>query len=202
MKAVALVIVILALACSSFAASGIAEWSSVGDARIKMGTHLGASDTLDGNDLAAAEHNGWIAGSYHSPGEWGSSAGFYAFDLRTPLAAGETKTWMLYIWGVPGEATSDFGATWTWWPEDYDQLVQGRLELVQKPTGITGGPAVRTVWTTPPTSFALPLYTTTDGLTGYVFKFTLTAVPEPSSVLALVGGIAGLGGFALKRKRG
>jgi hypothetical protein len=30
---------------------------------------------------------------------------------------------------------------------------------------------------------------------------TVTPVPEPSSVLALVGGIAGLGGFALRRRR-
>ena len=80
MKAVALVLMILALSCPSFASSGIAEWSSVGDARIQMGT--GASDFLDDDDVTAVEHNGWIAGSYHSADDWGSPAGFYAFDFR------------------------------------------------------------------------------------------------------------------------
>jgi hypothetical protein len=30
---------------------------------------------------------------------------------------------------------------------------------------------------------------------------TITPVPEPSSILALIGGIAGIGGFALRRRR-
>jgi hypothetical protein len=200
MKAIALVMIILALAYPSFAASGEGGWgTNGGDARIAMLTRSGSSDSLDSNDLAAIKYNGWMAGSYHSADEWGSSAGFYIRDERAPLAPGETKTWMLYIWGVHGSATHDFGVSW---PNSGspDPLVQGKLELVQKPTGVTGGPALGTVWTTPPTSFTLPLYTTHDGLTGYGFKFTLTAVPEPSSLIALALGLLGIGAGVIRRR--
>ncbi|MBI2842164.1 MAG: PEP-CTERM sorting domain-containing protein [Armatimonadetes bacterium] len=198
MKAVALVMMILALACPSFAGSGEGGWWSVGDARIGMVARLGASDGLDSYDrLATANNYGWIAGSYHSADEWGSSAGFYGSDTRAPLAPGDTKAWMLYIWGAPG-ASHDFVVSWSA-SGSPDPLVQGKLELVQKPTDITGGPALGTVWTTPPI-FTLPLYTTTDGLTGYGFKFTLTMIPEPSSLLALGLAASGLGGVALRRR--
>ena len=198
MKVVILLMIILALAYPCFALSGEGGWGTIGDARIAMVTRSGASDGFDNNDLAAIEHNGWMAGSYHSIDEWGGSWGFYGRDERSPLAPGETKTWMLYIWGVHGLATNDFGVSWS---ESLDPFIYGRLELIQKPAGITGGPALGTVWTTPPSNFTLPIYNTTDGLTGYGFKFTLTAVPEPSSLTSL-----GLGLFPivwrLRRRRG
>ncbi len=145
-----------------------------------MFTKAGALDGYDSNDFNAIYTTyDWVAASHHSADEWGSESGFYMTDVRAPLTPGETKTWMLYIWGIPGRAAADFAASWSSRSEGLpDSLVHARLELVQKPAGITEGPALGTVWTTPP-AFALPLYTTTDGLTGYGFKFTLSMVPEP-----------------------
>ena len=77
--------------------------------------------------------------------------------------------------------------------------VSASLECTQVPQGISGGPTVGTVWTTPP-FIDLPFYATSDGLTGYGFKFTLTMVPEPSSVLALFCGMGGLVGVILRRR--
>lgn len=198
-----LILVLALLSGTSYvsASPGIAAWQSVGDARIAMGTAQNSIDTFDSSDVSALVAHGWMAGSYHAVDEWGDQAGFYRYDFRAPLELGQTKTWMLYVWGIPGDAVSDFGATWAWSPLDYDPFVQSRLELVQKPTGVTGGPELGTVWTTPPSQFALPLYTTNDGLTGYGFKFTLTMVPEPSSLFALGLAASGLGGFVLRRRR-
>lgn len=197
MKLAALLLTMLALTRTSVGAWGEQGWWTVGTVRMGMLTLFGASDGPDSSDYPASEQNGWMAGSYHSPDEWGDSAGFYIGDVRAPLALGETKTWILYIWGVPGSATHDFGVSWT---ASSDPLLQGRLEFVQKPAGVAGGPELGTVWTTPPSGFTLPLYTTDDGLTGYGFTFTLTMIPEPSSLLALTAGIGGLG-LGLRRKR-
>ena len=51
------------------------------------------------------------------------------------------------------------------------------LELVNIPAGITGAPAVGTVWELSleePFTLELPTYRTNDGLTGYEFSFTVT----------------------------
>ena len=114
------------------------------------------------------------------------------------MQPGETKTWMVYVWAVPGSTASDLSLSWEL-PGDVDPSINAQLECIQKPAGITDGPALGTVWTSPP-SFTLPFYTTSDGLTGYGFKFTLTMVPEPSSVLALLCGMGGLVGVILRRR--
>jgi len=51
------------------------------------------------------------------------------------------------------------------------------LELVTVPDGVTGAPAVGTVWELPTDALftvELPTYQTTEGLTGYEFSFTVT----------------------------
>ena len=104
---------------------------------------------------------------------------------------------MVNFWATPDSPQDD--ATFDLRVESRQYIV-GKMECIQVPSGITGGPEVGTIWTTE-NRVHLPFYSTSNGLTGYQFEFTLTAVPEPSSLLALVGGIAGLGGFALRRKR-
>ena len=48
-----------------------------------------------------------------------------------------------------------------------------------------------------PTSYMWFIWSTTGGSTGTV---TLTQIPEPSSILALFGGLVTVGGFALSRR--
>ena len=48
-------------------------------------------------------------------------------------------------------------------------------------------------------TITLPYYANYDGLTGYHFRMEFTAVPEPSSLAALGGGVMGL--LALRRRR-
>jgi len=183
--------------------TGVSGWACRGTLRVAMYTLPDATDSLDSYDWQLGPIDGWLAGSYRVDGQdgWAGTEGFYNGDVRAKLLPGQTKTWMLYIWAVPGGSAQDFVSSWTWAVAPRDSSVEARLELIQKPSSVTGGPAPGTVWTTPPASLSLPFYGTSDGLTGYGFKFTLTAVPEPSSLPALAGGIAGLGGLALRRKR-
>ncbi|MBI2843603.1 MAG: PEP-CTERM sorting domain-containing protein [Armatimonadetes bacterium] len=184
---------------------GLGGWStgawSTGQFGISMGTGGRALDGFDHYDtLATVSSSGWTGGSYHDVADgWDGPTGFYNVDARAYMLPGETKIWLLYIWAVPGSAPSDLSLAWES-PVYSDPLVLAQLEYIQKPQGITRGPELWTVWTTPP-SFVLPFYSASNGLTGYGFKFTLTMIPEPSSILALAGGIAGLGGLALRRTR-
>jgi predicted CXXCH cytochrome family protein len=60
------------------------------------------------------------------------------------------------------------------------------LELLRVPAGVTGVPAVGTVWVLPlvgQLTLYLPTYRATDGLTGYQFAFTVTeAAPSPGDI--------------------
>ncbi len=169
---------------------------------ISMGTGPRALDNFDHYDeLAYISDSGWTGGSYHLAGSdgWDGLTGFYYADARAVMNHGETKVWMLYIWAVPGSPFFDLSLSWEA-PTYNDPSIQATLELVQKPQGVTGGPALGTVWTTPPTSFTLPRYTTTNGLTGYGFKFTLMMLPEPTSLVVLVGCLLGAAGLMRRRR--
>lgn len=189
---------LLATACIATADSG-SSWGFTGDTRAIMATETYALDSYDRYDLIAFT-SAWRAGVYHVSGQdgWDGGTGFYMYDRRAPLQPRQTKTWMLYIWAMPGTSPADFGCAWF---QYVDPSVAARMELVQKPSGITGGPALGTVWTQAPGLMTLPFYSTSDGLTGYAFKFSLTAIPEPSSLLALLAGLGGLG-VMLRRRRG
>lgn len=206
LRTVAVLGAVFCIGQTSFGAiSGVSSWGCVGDTRAVFGTEVGALDGQDSSDRGLEGPGGyWYVGSYKITGldGWDGPPGFYDADWRAPLVPGESKTWWVYIWASPGGPWyGNVGTGWLWYdPWDRDPAVVARMELVQKPTGVTDGPAVGTVWTEPP-SLVLPYYGTTDGLTGYKLKFTLTMIPEPSSILALAGGIAGVGGFALRRRK-
>jgi len=132
------------------------------------------------------------AGVYHGGHEvgWSGPTGFYFNDFRAPLAPDESKTWTpICVWADPTyggeqmafsmEADADNPP-----PADRHYL----LELLTVPDGVIGAPPEGTVW---PLSLdrlftlVLPAYRTDDGLTGYQFAYTVTAVPEPEAALLL-----------------
>jgi hypothetical protein len=91
---------------------------------------------------------------------------------------------------VPGSPSDGYG-------------MQFQLKLISKPESVVNSPDVGTIWNIdmPGSTISLPTYRTDNGLTGYHFELSATAVPEPSSLLALFGGLAGVGGFAMRRRR-
>lgn len=199
-----LVLSLLSLAmvgpASASANGGTAWFVMPGDMRALAGTDIGALDTYDPFDFPSDPWGSWNAGVYHTKDQdgWNGDTGYYFYDIRAPLRSGESKSWLVYYWGLPGRQAID--NTLRLGMSTSGPGVTGRLELVQKPSTVSGGPAVGTVWLTSG-QVLLPFYATSDGKNGYGFKFTLTAVPEPSSLLALGMGVLPLAGVLARRRR-
>jgi len=188
--------------------------SNYGGAGATFGTHPTTSDGYDppssdpyapSDQAIHAGYNMYVAtyhGSDTEENAWTGPAGFYWNDYRAPLAmsSGLSKTWKMYVWA----ALSSWNIYFTWY--NYSPLpgeFHFTLTLKSKPAGIIGGPIAGTVWdlsAQPNAGIQLPIFRTANGLEGYVFDFTATVIPEPSSLAAL---LAGLGGFgAMIRRRG
>ena len=204
------VFILCAVLCAPCAVQGASPgtggWFFVmpGGPRGGAAAQVGATDSWGSEDSPSAPSGGWVAGTYHVKGldGWDGDAGFYAYDIRAPLSPGEGKTWMVYFWATGEAPHTDREIQWgEWFSPSGDPLVIPRLECVQKPTGVTGGPEVGEVWTEPWMWIPLPYYATTDGLTGYGFRFTLRMVPEPGSLIVLGAGLAGMGASILRRRR-
>ncbi len=148
--------------------------------------------------------SGALVGVYKVQGVdgWDSATGFYDSDAQQPMLKGTTRTIDgIYLWATPGSFSSKLYVRLgsSPWLGGYP-FMSYKLSLLTIPTGINyTGPRE---WGINDTVIALPYYTTNDGTTGYKFQmeFTAPAVPEPSSLLALFSGLAGLG-FAVRRKR-
>lgn len=184
-----------------------------------IGTSPSASDGLDSLDTQLGYSNYIYMSTYHEQGVdgWADTNGFYGSDIRSPLemTPGSTKTWRIYYWNNSNSPSNWTDSDLTWHFESTDTQsvlnnVKFTLTFVRLPVGMD-------VWNPP--SYASPdlgqtvvlndhkegnwvlsSYRTENGLDGYVFDITATVVPEPSSMLALFGGMTALGGFALKRK--
>ncbi len=128
---------------------------------------------------------------------WDGPSGFYILDARAPLAAGDTAIQTIYLWASGQTASQNLNL----YQSNSYSLSPGltyKLSLVSLPVGIIyTGPRE---WGADHGTITLPFYAAEDGTTGYKFLATITAVPEPSSLLALFSGLAGVG-FAVRWKR-
>jgi len=214
-----LVIVVLALstAQASKASQGWNNWLWEFGTGSMLGVQPYATDGYDGSDtdplmsdpVQITVHNA----IFHENGVdgWTGPSGFYDRDIRQPFdTLGTQKTWLIYFWGDPN---LDPECEWMifgisrWFPMMPPTDYQFTLTLTHKPDGVVGGPDVGATWYPPtplyiPTYIDLPAYRTDNGLTGYQFEFTATAVPEPSSILAFLCGLGGLAGFVVRGRNG
>ena len=125
----------------------------------------------------------------NDPGVWDGPTGFYDLDYRAPMAADETKVWeSIYLWADP-TYTADtmfltFMADGLFAPPSDRQYF---LELVNVPTGYDW--PEETLWEVPvkgQVSLELRTFSSTDGLEGYGFTFTIgEVIPEPATASLL-----------------
>jgi len=170
--------------------------------KMLLSTKPGATDGFDSEALISSVPAKDIYFALHNiqgvtPG-WNGDTGFYWTDYRLPLEAGETRSIdNLYLWAVPGTTGQNLVIGLC---GGMSEGLSYKLTLVSIPAGINYSGT--RVWDQNNNQLiVLPMYTASDGLTGYHFQAQFTAVPEPSSILALIRGIAGLGGLVLGRKR-
>ena len=172
-----------------------------------FGTGSAAVDGYDSLDRSMSESGAWHCGTFHEQGaDWSSDTGFYSTDVRAPLQIkpGESKTWTFYVWEDTSQnIVLELGWGYTTVNAPAFSSMNYVLTYVAPAQGVTNGPTVgKSVLLNenPQGTWRLPVYRTEDGRTGYVFSLTATVIPEPSSLLALLAGVAGIGGVAWRRK--
>jgi len=142
-------------------------------------------------------------------GDWVGETGFYGSDYRAPLLPGQSMRWdNLYLWAQDYTPTSanlgrmfpQFGVSLAPPPGYRAHLV---LDYVPDSCNWTGGPDVWVNDLSVTTTFALPIPVVTDPLQGTQFHIDVyaPAVPEPSSLAALLCGLVGVGGVVVRRRR-
>ena len=172
---------------------------------IWIGAVPGCHDGYDEQPQAQIWGSGIAVAHYRQTGpNWSGPEGFYWEDYESPIPAGASHTWPnIYLWAqdyaVPGD-TADIGFGLEFPPPGYTaHLVLDYVPESLQWTGQTD------FWLdlTQESVITLPVLEVSDGLQGTRMHLTVYApVPEPSSLIALAGGLAGLGGMALRRRRG
>jgi len=210
-----LVVAILAFTWVTYAWADASNWCwEIGEGQFAyFGTRSSASDGFDQGDQAVTWPQYWCISTYHQRNVdgWAGDTGFYSSDFRSPLAPvpGASKMWTFYLWGdlsLPAQVNHlEFMWGWSYAAAPAFDKIEYRLTYVRAAEGVTGGdmPVGTSVLLNDYQQgcWGFPVYRTDDGRMGYMFELTARAIPEPTSFLALAGGLAGLGGTALRRRR-
>jgi hypothetical protein len=206
----------LALAATSVAWPGPTSWffrwsdAYGGGVPTSYGTYWAGSDGYDlGLDYRAQPDAATPVAYYvrHVQGpEWSGPSGWYMADVRAPLLPGETKTWdeiYVWVWGA-GYAWSEVRLRIRPTADpSYHPPADWRYTLCldHVPSSVSySGPWEWDIDPAGETWVVLPVYLGMAGTDGYRMHFSVTAIPEPSSLVA-----AGLGlmmvGLGLRRAR-
>lgn len=191
------------------------DWQWSFDHWIYVGTDSTASDASDYKDIPMGVEP-WIfhLATYKESGidGWNGLTGFYRQDFRAPLdlTPGNSLTWRIYMWADTALDPKEkyIGLSWSSNNVSTEALqnIEYRLTYVRSAIGLVdtmntvGEYKIFNDWPDG-SGWAFPACRVENPLDGYILDFTATVVPEPSSVLALTGGLAGLAGLVLNRKR-
>ena len=174
-------------------AADVGIWDSASDNYDETGDHLMSFGVWEG--YAALYH-------INEPGGWDGPTGFYDVDLMSVPAPDETRTWgPIYLWATPDYA--DPNMAFSLLMDEQHPLPSNReytLELIGLPKDYVWPAGAPTSWIIPqgvlPLTIYMPTFTTQDGLEGYQFQVTMSAVvPEPTSAVGV-----GLALFVLRRR--
>jgi hypothetical protein len=163
------------------------------------------SDGYDGKEAKIYPYqyvNSSFIGIYKTMGVdgWDWDTGFYMEDYRPAINRGQTLTFnKIYVWADPTVPAGQDILLYRLLGPKVSSNVTYKLTLVSTPEGVTySGPWE---WGAYHDTIVLPFFSTDDGTKGYEFKAEFTVIPEPSSLIALFGGLAGMSGAALRRRR-
>jgi hypothetical protein len=144
--------------------------------------------------------------------DWDGDSGWYSSQALPPPSTGSSITVTgLYVWAGQSYAYDTFNIGYMDPGFPNPQEWKRTLRLVKVPDGIAySGPrewdvplSVTKVGAAMLPDASLPAYRTDDPLTGYQFEIETQhlAVPEPSSILALLAGVGGVVGLVWRRRR-
>ena len=212
---VTLVIFILSLSVTGTSAWGWSDtrWTVCLESRVSFGAEVGAQPgSGDGYDGQTAENITGLAGvfilHYRQQSEsWVGPSGFYRKDYESPIPRGGSKTWSdIYLWAwdypVSGNLIEccvgpDCGPI----PPGY----VARLDIAYTPESLNWtGPMQYDIDLPGGRWIELPVPTTNDPynpMNVTRLTFTVYAVPEPSSLLALGAGLVPLAVGLTRRGR-
>ncbi|MCX6346121.1 MAG: PEP-CTERM sorting domain-containing protein [Armatimonadetes bacterium] len=140
--------------------------------------------------------------------DWDGPSGFYGGDFeKTPIAAGESRTWSgFYLWAqnitpTTANRVAIYSPNDPYLPPPAGYMGHLVLDYVPESCNYTGS---MDFWLdlTVRTDLSLPIPVVTDPLQGTRFHMTVFApVPEPSSLAVLGMGIAPLAMFGFRKRR-
>ena len=177
---------------------------------ISLGAKPGYADGYDGQMASNPFDTGPILLLYRNqdtPG-WGGPTGFYLTDYESPIPVGGSKTWQdICLWTTSAAYLKIPGRAYVAYLPDGPVAPSGywaQLVLDHVPEGLNWSGPWSFAWDlNQGFSYILPVPVASDGLQGTRMHLTVytSPIPEPSSLLALAGGLMGLGAVGLLRRR-
>ena len=200
--------VVLLAAATGPAAATVTDWSygfSCTTTGLYLGTCTGALDSFESFDRLAP----WTWADPPGPPivlVWSDLGGTRLdIDYRLPLALGQTKTWTIRAERIK-QIVFPMSYSFSWSPGSATPPVDGPPTAWTASLALTGvpfgspysGPTSWDLTGGQSGSASLPMYWMGGGSPVYTFQFSVTAVPEPASILALCSGLGSL--LCLRRR--
>lgn len=164
-----------------------------------FGTRTGALDGLDGNDAANTAGSGsQIVLACYDLGPGAANNGF-SKDLRAPNTP--NNVWNLKLWAQPGSNATAIKLS-GWNPTGtFDLVAPMHLIVVNDPTG-SYAPGHKFTFNPDENGTATaPQFTWEFGVARADIPIELMLIPEPGSILAMLSGLVGLAGYAVRRRK-
>ena len=217
------VFVLVLLTVALFACGAVSDdlnwFLIIGEYRFSGGSSYGTSplateDYDSGFDIVAASiSSGALVLFYQykvNGDNWSGPTGWVTVNFVSPIVPGESYTWdNIYLWCTPRWGGNGPIKITSWIPTDPRIIPPSdwsyRLYLDYVPAGIVyNGPYE---WDLMDMLYSnrkyveFPAFVSTTGLDGYRFHITVTAIPEPTTLLPLAGAAITAGVIWRRRQR-